>query len=525
MNPTDDPSAPPHAPGDASCDVLVIGGGLQGVAVARDLAGRGWAVILCERADLAQQASSSTLKLAQAGVDELALGQLKPLRQALVEQEVLLRSAPHLCSPVQLIVPEGGGPRPFWHSGPGRWLLNQMAPRMGLPDTQSVTLAGSPHAELLQPSWRQALIHSELLVDDARLVVACAQDARDHGAQILTRTECIDLRADEQGWQALLAHHDPHTGQLTHQSTVQARLIVNAAGASAGRIQAMLQACTPTTPTPFAAASDAWVKGGHIVVHRRMAQDLGHWFEAPGGRSVFALPLESRFTLIGTEVLGPAADPEAPQLDPQDTEYLCVVASRYFREGITPQDVVWQQAAVQAWPGLWPQASITHQGGPAPWVAARSGRLTTYRRLAEAVVNQVADLFSDHRPPWTREAILPGGRLLDLIDAARDPRSDLDEFQRRLRQRFPWLDLTLARRWSRQYGSLVLSMLEGVQDRSELGQEIAPDLYELEMRYLMRTEWARTPDDVLWRRTRLGLHLSEPQRLAVAQWWPQQAFA
>lgn len=522
MNHTEVLSARPHTSGDAPCDVLVIGGGLNGVAAARDLAGRGWSVILCERGDLAQQASSSTLKLALAGVDELALGRLRHLRQSLVEQEVLLHSAPHLCSPVRLIVPEGAGARPFWRSGLGLWLLNQMAPRSSLPHSQSVTLSGAPQAELLKPSWRQGVMHSELMVDDARLVVACAQDARDHGAQILTRADCIELRAHEGGWQALLSHHDPHSGRLTHQSTILARLIVNAAGVLAGHIQAMLEASTPTVASPgVTAAGEAWVKGGHIVVHRRPVNDLGHWFEAPGGRSVFALPLASSLTLIGTEVLGPAADPACSHLAPDEIEHLCQVANRHFRLPIAPEDVVWQQAAVHARGELSPQTPIIHGRGPAPWVTTRSGRMATFRREAEAVANQVAELFSDHRPPWTRASTLPGGRLLDLIDVEQDPLSDLIEFQRRLRQRFPWLDLALARRWSRQYGSLVLSMLQGVQDRSELGEEIVPGLYELEVRHLMRTEWTRTADDLLWRRTKLGLSLSEPQRLAVAQWWQQ----
>ncbi|HRH17359.1 MAG TPA: glycerol-3-phosphate dehydrogenase [Aquabacterium sp.] len=523
MNHIKDPSASQHASGDAPCDVLVIGGGLHGVAVARDLAGRGWSVILCEQGDLAQHASSSTLKLALAGVDALAFGRLKPLRQSLVEQEVLLRSAPHLCSPVRLIVPEGAGAKPLWRSGPGLWLLNQLAPRTWLPDSQSVSLSGSSPAEPLQPSWRTAVMHSELLVDDARLVVACAQDGRDHGAHILTRAHCAELRAHDDGWQALLAHHDPHTDRLTHQTGIRARLVVNAAGASAGRIQAMLEASTSTTASPAAASHDTWVKGGHIVISRRQAQDHGHWFEVPGGRSVFAVPLAPHFTLIGAEVLGPVTDSRCTALDPQDIEHLCQVASRYFRSPVMPQDVVWQQAIVHAPDRLSSLAHIRHCGGPAPWVTARSGRMTTFRRQAEAVVNQVAELFSDHRPPWTRESTLPGGRLIDLIDAEQDPVSDLIEFQRRLRQRFPWLDLALARRWSRQYGSRVLSMLEGVQDRSELGAEVAPDLYELELRHLMRTEWARTADDVLWRRTRLGLHLSEPQHQAVAQWLQRSA--
>jgi glycerol-3-phosphate dehydrogenase len=521
MDNIEDPSASEHASRDAQCDVLVVGGGLHGTAVARDLAGRGWSVILCEQGDLAQHASSATLKLALSGACDLALGALRPLRQSLVEQEVLLRSAPHLCSPVRLVVPEGGGAKPLWHGGPGLWLLNQLAPRAWLPDSQSVTLSESSHGAALQASWRTAVMHSELLVDDARLVIACAQDARDRGAHILTRTRCSELRSHGDGWHALLSHHDPHGGRLTHQTSIQARLVVNAAGILVGEVQAMLEA----PASPAAAPQEAWVKSGHVVVRQRLAQDHGHWFEAPGGRSVFALPLAPHFTLIGAEVLGPVNDPRCDTLDPQDIQQLCQVASRYFKSPITPEDVVWQQATVLARDSLSPLARVSHRGGPAPWVTSRAGRMTTFRRQAEAVANQVADLFSDHRPPWTRASTLPGGRLLDLIDAEQDPVSDLAEFQRCLRQRFPWLDLSLARRWSRQYGVQVLSMLDGVQDRSELGEEVAPDLYELELRHLVRTEWACTADDVLWRRTKLGLHLSETQHQAVTCWFQRSASA
>lgn len=519
MDNTEAPSASEHAPRDAQCDVLVIGGGLHGAAVARDLAGRGWSVILCERGDLAQQASSATLKLALAGVGDQVFGGLRSLRQSLVEQELLLRSAPHLCSPVRLVVPEGAGATPLWHGGSGLWFLNQLAPRAWLPDSQSVTLPESPHGAALQPSWRTAVMHSELLVDDARLVIACAQDARDRGAHILTRTCCTELRSHDGGWHVLLSHHDPHGGRLTHQTSIQARLVVNAAGVAVDEVQAMLE----PPASPVAVPKEAWVKSGHVVVRQRLTPDHGHWFEAPAGRSVFALPLAPHFTLIGTELLGPVSDPRCDTLDPQDIRHLCQMVSRYFKSPITPEDVVWQQATVLARDSLSPRARVIHRGGPAPWVTSRAGRMTTFRRQAEAVANQVAELFSDHRPPWTRASTLPGGRLLDLIDAEQDPVSDLTEFQRRLRQRFPWLDLSLARRWSRQYGVLVLSMLDGVQDRSELGEEVAPDLYDLELRHLVRTEWACTADDVLWRRTKLGLHLSESQHQAVARWFQPSA--
>lgn len=226
--------------------------------------------------------------------------------------------------------------------------------------------------------------------------------------------------------------------------------------------------------------------------------------------------------MIGAELLGPVSDPRWDTLDPQDIRHLCQVASRYFRSPITPEDVVWQQATVLARDSLSPLARVSHRGGCA--LGHLSGRADDHLPSPGRSRGQSGGRTLFGSPPALDASVhLARGRLLDLIDAEQDPVSDLTEFQRRLRQRFPWLDLSLARRWSRQYGVLVLSMLDGVQDRSELGEEVAPDLYDLELRHLVRTEWACTADDVLWRRTKLGLQLSEAQHQAVARWFQRSA--
>ncbi|HET6789238.1 MAG TPA: glycerol-3-phosphate dehydrogenase, partial [Aquabacterium sp.] len=358
------------------------------------------------------------------------------------------------------------------------------------------------------------------------LVLLCAQDARARGASVLTRTRCEQLRRHAQGWQALLAHHDPHSGRLTHHVSVQARLVVNAAGPWADQVQQMLthQRGAGAAPTPPQRLR--LVKGSHIVVPRLFAHDQAYIFQGKDGRIVFAIPYEQRFTLVGTTDVDYQGDPARVSIDEAEIRYLCEAVGRYFRQGVTPSDVVWHYAGVRPLmddahgkaSAVTRDYRLEKAGGSSPWLTVWGGKITTFRKLADQAGRAVGELLDDPRPGWTRDAVMPGGRLLDLIDAEVDPVSDLAEFQLRLRRRHPWMNLALARRWSQQYGSDVLRLLEGVQGREDLGAEIAPDVYEAELSYLRHQEWACTGDDVLWRRTKLGLHLSPEQCEAVQRW-------
>lgn len=529
------PDAPPpqDTSADVSCDVLVIGGGINGAGIARDLAGRGWSVVLCEQHDLAQHTSSASTKLVHGGLRYLEHGQIGLVRKALQEREGLLRGAPHIMAPLRFVLPHDASMRPAWMIRAGLWLYDHLARRDFLPGSTQISLKGHELGRPLQPAWRQAFVYADGWVDDARLVVLCAQDARERGASILTRTRCHQLRPLAQGWEALLAHHDPHTGRLTHNVAVKARLVVNAAGPWADQVQAMVAGDGQPGGPRSTAQHLRLVKGSHIIVPRLFDHDHAYIFQGRDRRIVFAIPYEQRFTLIGTTDVDHPGDPGQVAIDQAEVDYLCEAVNRYFRQPVRPADVVWAYAGVRPLmdgeraggkaSAVTRDYRLQRQAGPAPWLTVWGGKITTFRKLSEQAGDVIGELLEDRRPAWTREAVLPGGRLLELIETEVDPVTDMAEFQRRLRQRHPWMDLGLVRRWSRQYGAQALRLLEGVQQRADLGAEVAPDVYEAELFYLRRQEWAFTGDDVLWRRTKLGLHLDAAQREAVSRWMMDQA--
>ncbi len=516
---------------DYHCDVLVIGGGINGVGIARDLAGRGWRVVLCEQEDLASHTSSSSTKLIHGGLRYLEYGEFGLVRKALMERELLLRSAPHIMWPLRFVLPHDASMRPAWMIRLGLWLYDNLAPREFLPGCESVALNKSPLGEPLKPGWTNGFVYSDGWVDDARLVALCAQDAAEQGAQVLTRTRCEAMRAHAGGWRATLAHLDPATQAATHRLTVQTRLVVNAAGPWAEQMLRQVMA-VPTTPGKGGDAHEKLrlVKGSHIVVPRIFNHDHAYIFQGRDKRIIFAIPYERDFTLIGTTDIEHKAPPGHVQIDTEEVIYLCQELSRYLRRPVQPGDVVWSYAGVRP---LLDDASgkasavtrdyrLQAQLRPAPWLTVWGGKLTTFRLLSEEAADEVGKMLGDERHHWTGDATLPGGFLGDLIEETSNPMADMAEFQSRLRRRHPWMDLGLMRRWTRAYGGRVLRLLDGVRSRSDLGAEIAPDLYEAELFYLKRHEWAMTADDVLWRRSKLGLHYSAEQRQAVVDWFEAQ---
>ncbi len=511
---------------DASCDLLVIGGGVNGAGVARDLAGRGWSVVMCEQHDLANHTSSASTKLIHGGLRYLQYGDIGLVRKALIEREGLLRGAPHIMWPLRFVLPHDPSMRPAWMIRLGLWLYDHLAPRDFLPASQQVTLKEHVAGASLQSRFQTGFVYADGWVDDARLVVLCAKDAQDKGARILTRTRCTQLRPDAQGWQALLAHHDPHTQRLTHQVRVRAKLVVNAAGPWADKLQDMLAPHGSEPAKKGDAVKLRLVKGSHIVVPRLFAHDHAYILQEPDGRIVFAIPYEQHFTLVGTTDENFEGDPAQSHISTDEIQYLCDAIGRYFKQTISPADVRWHFSGVRpllddargSASAVTRDYRIDHQAGASPWITLWGGKITTFRKLAEQTGHLASDLLQDRKTGWTRNAALPGGDLLALIDQQIDPVSDMAEFQLRLRKRYPWMDLALTRRWSRQYGSDVLRLLEGVTSRADLGAEVAPNLYETELFYLRHHEWACTGDDVLWRRTKLGLHYTDEQRQAVTDW-------
>lgn len=503
-------------PADHLCDVLVVGGGINGVGIARDLAGRGWRVVLCEQDDLASHASSASTKLTEVGWLRLARGEFARMRQALAEREVLLRSAPHIAWPMRLVMPHDPAARPAWQVRLGLHLSDQLAGQGLALGPGFLNLRESPLGEGLQPAWQQAFVYSDAWVDDARLVALCALDAADRGAQILTRTRCVGLRVDGAGWRAELSRRDAFSGQEARRLSVQARAVVNAAGPWAEHVSRGLMQMPPQ-------AGRRLVKSSHIVVPRLFRHDHGYRFQGRDGRDLFAIPFERQFTLIGPTEVGFTGDPGHPTVDDSEVDHLCKAVSRHLRRPITHEDVVWSFAGVRPAPDDTREPMWQPHLRPAPWLTAWGGRLATFRSRAQQAADQVGALLGEARSPWTESAFLPGGDLSELVDEATDPEADMAAFQHRLRQRHPWIGLPLLRRWTRAYGSRVLRLLDGVSSRGDLGAEIAPDLHEAELFFLKCNEWALTGEDVLWRRSKLGLHASAEQREAVSAWLAAQA--
>lgn len=511
------PSSLPCVPPDP-VDVLVVGGGINGAGIARDLAGRGWRVLLVEQDDLAAHTSSASTKLIHGGLRYLEHHAFSLVRKALQEREVLLRSAPHIMWPMRFVLPHDPGMRPAWLIRLGLFLYDHLARRAVLPGSCAVDLRADPVGRPLQARYTRGFVYSDGWVDDARLVVLNAVDARDRGATVMTRTRCAQARRHADHWSATLVGADGHA------HTVRARALVNAAGPWAERF--LRDVARPAGAEALATRSLRLVKGSHIVVPRCFDHDHAYLFQNPDGRILFAIPYERDFTLIGTTDQELHGDPRGACIGDDEVAYLCEHASRCFARPITPADVVWTYSGVRP---LLDDASgnpsaitrdyllETHADG-APLLTAWGGKITTFRRLAEDAGNEVGRLLGEARPAWTADASLPGGDLRAWIGAPQRPDTDFARFVAALCARHAWLPASLAHRWARAYGGRVDQLVAQAQALSDLGAVVVPGLYEAELRYLQREEWAVTGDDVLWRRSKLGLHLTADERAQVADW-------
>jgi glycerol-3-phosphate dehydrogenase len=512
------------------CDVLVVGGGINGCGIARDLAGRGWRVTLVEADDLAAHTSSSSTKLIHGGLRYLEYYEFNLVRKALQEREVLLRSAPHIMWPLRFVMPHDAAMRPAWMIRAGLFLYDHLARREVLPGSTGVDLRTHAVGAPLKGQYTRGFVYSDGWVDDARLVVLNALDAQARGAQIHTRTRCTGARRSATGWTATLQSADGAT------RTVHARALVNAAGPWAESfLRGVAQSARGET---LATKSLRLVKGSHIVVPRCFEHDHAYIFQNPDKRIIFAIPYEDDYTLIGTTDVELHGDPRGAQADAAEIAYLCEQASRYFKQPVYPADVVWSYAGVRPLlddasgdPSavtrdyllesnvLPPDAAAAGElGAGAPLLSVWGGKITTCRKLAEDAANDIGRMLGDARAPWTERAHLPGGDLSGWIGAPQRPDTDFERLVQALRQRYDALPGALLRRLARAYGSRVDRVLGTAETLSDLGAEVAPGLHEAELRYLQREEWATRADDVLWRRSKLGLHYSVAQRQAVADW-------
>lgn len=500
------------------CDVLIVGGGINGAGIARDLAGRGWRVVLAEQDDLASHTSSSSTKLIHGGLRYLEYHEFSLVRKALQEREVLLKSAPHIMWPLRFVMPHDPSMRPAWLVRLGLFLYDHLARREVLPGSRGVDLRTHPTGAPLKAGYTRGFVYSDGWVDDARLVVLNALDAQTQGARILTRTRCTAAVRSAEGWHATLQGSD---GRV---HTVRARALVNAAGPWAESF--LRQQAQSARGEALATRSLRLVKGSHIVVPRCFEHDHAYIFQNPDKRIIFAIPYEGEFTLIGTTDQELHGDPRGARIDADEIAYLCEQASRYFTRPVTPADVVWSYSGVRP---LLDDASgdpsavtrdylLESNTDAAPLLSVWGGKITTFRKLAEDAATEVGRMLGDTRQPWTEGRTLPGGDFSDWIGPARRPDTDFERLVLQVQQRHPWLPAPLARRLARAYGSRIAELLHGVRDLAGLGAEIAPGLHEAELHYLQATEWATCADDVLWRRSKLGLHYTPAQRQQVHDW-------
>jgi len=513
-------SNPPSPATD--CDVLIVGGGINGCGIARDLAGRGWRVVLCEKDDLASHTSSSSTKLIHGGLRYLEYYEFSLVRKALQEREVLLKSAPHIMWPLRFVMPHDPSMRPAWMIRIGLFMYDHLARREVLPGSRSIDLRSHAAGAPLKPQFKRGFVYSDGWVDDARLVVLNAIDARARGAEVLTRTRCVHAQRDADGWTATLEAAD---GGIR---VVRARAVVNAAGPWA---ESFLRGVAQSAKgEPLATRHLRLVKGSHIVVPRLFEHDHAYIFQNPDKRIIFAIPYQDEFTLIGTtDIELNGDDPGAARIAEEEIAYLCLQASRYFDKPVKPADVVWTYSGVRP---LLDDASgdpsavtrdymLESNTTAAPLLSVWGGKITTFRKLAEDAADEVGKMLgqsSAQRPPWTDGAFLAGGDLSAWIGAPTRPDDDFERFVAAVQARHAWLDARLARRLARAYGARVAELLGDAQSMADMGAAVAPGLHERELRFLQENEWAVSADDVLWRRSKLGLRYTAEERRQVAAW-------
>jgi glycerol-3-phosphate dehydrogenase len=477
-------------------DLLVVGGGVNGAGIARDAAGRGLSVLLVEQDDLASATSSSSTKLVHGGLRYLEYYEFRLVREALEERETLLAMAPHIIWPLRFVLPHANATRPAWLVRLGLFLYDHLGGRRKLPGSRGLSLTHAPEGASLRPEYRKAFAYSDCWVDDARLVTLNAVDAAERGAVILTRTKLVAAHRLDGGWLARLQTQDGPERQ------VRAKAIVNAAGPWVSEVLSGALNVTTGSATRL-------IKGSHIVVPRLFDGDHAYMLQNPDRRIVFAIPYENRFTLVGTTDVAWEAPPGPARIDAAETQYLCDSLNRYFKAQVTPADIVWSYAGVRPLfdDNADSASAVTRDyvlevdapQGQAPVLSVFGGKITTYRRLADQAVDRLAAFFPDAGPSWTRGAVLPGGDLPDL---------DRTALARTLRAEYPFLPDSLAARLARSYGTRTRQILGASKSLADLGEDFGADLYQAEVDYLVAKEWARGVQDVLFRRSKLGLHLS-----------------
>ncbi len=490
---------------DQRYDIFIIGGGINGCGIARDAAGRGFKVGLAEMNDLASATSSGSTKLVHGGLRYLEYYEFRLVHGALSERELLWQIAPHIIHPLRFILPHQKGMRPAWMLRLGLFLYDHIGGRKRLAATDVLDLRHDAAGAPLKSGFSKAFEYSDCMVDDARLVVLNAVDAAAKGAHIFTRTRVSAAKRENEGWRIELKTHD---GDV---ETVFARLIVNAAGPWVDKVLGSVFALSGVHNVRL-------VQGSHIVVPRKYEHDRAYIFQNPDGRIFFAIPFEHDFTLIGTTDLDYTGDLSDVGITEPEIDYLCEGASLYFKEPIRREDIVWTYSGVR--PLFDDGASKAQEatrdyvlktdtgGGKAPVVNLFGGKITTYRRLAEAVMKLIETHLEQRGASWTSSAPLPGGNF---------PLDGFSSLAVRLTRQYPFLNNNEAERLIALYGTLAFDWLGDSRSKDDLGRLFGAGLSEREVNYLVENEWARNADDIIWRRSKRGLRMTADEIAELEQ--------
>ena len=489
--------------GQSPIDLLVIGGGINGCGIARDAAGRGLSVTLVERDDLASATSSWSSKLIHGGLRYLEQNEFRLVREALQEREVLLKLAPHIIRPIIFVLPHMASMRPAWMIRIGLWLYDHLGGPISLPRSKAVSF---PHLEFsagLKGEFRSGYVYSDCRVDDSRLTVANAISAREKGAEILTRTAFEHAKRVGGAWEVTVKDSSGATRML------RARALVNAAGPWVLDVRDRIVGDRNRGTVRL-------VKGSHIIVPK--IHGLGHAYilQNPDKRVIFLIPYEGQFTLVGTTDVAVATTQDAASISDMETDYLLEAANRFLAKPLTRAHVVSSYAGVRP---LYDDGSsnpsevtrdyvlrVDHEDQQAPLLTIFGGKITTYRRLAEEAMGKLAPFFPAMKEAWTADQALPGGAL-PHFNAFRDD----------MQQRYASLGRELVEGVVRRHGSRATAVLGEAKSITDLGRHFGAGLTEREIAFLRDEEWARTAEDVLWRRTKCGLHMDEAQRRAVLE--------
>jgi len=487
-------------------DLLVIGGGVNGAGIARDAAGRGLSVLLAEKDDLAQGTSSRSGKMIHGGLRYLEYYEFRLVREALIEREVLLRAAPHIVWPMRFVLPHSAEQRPAWLIRLGLFLYDHLGGRETLPGTRRLDLRRAPEGAAIQDGYRTAFEYSDCWVDDSRLVVLNALDARARGATILTHTSVASARREDGLWRVVLRAEDGA------DRVVRARGLANAAGPWVeGVITGIVGANT--------SRKVRLVKGSHIITRKWWQGPHAYLLQNDDRRVIFVAPYEGELALVGTTDIPYEGAADDVAIDQRERDYLCRAVSRYMRRPLSPGDILHEFSGVRPLSdddAANPSAvtrdysfDVDDAGGAAPLLSVFGGKITTFRKLAEHAMQRLAPYYPGLARDWTRDATLPGGDM---------PRADFAAFLAELCRRFPFLPQPVAAHYARHYGTRTAELLDGASSLDALGRHFGGRLYEREADFLIRTEWARDADDVLTRRTKHHLHLTPPEREGFATW-------